>query len=66
MSFSKASSHILLPFLDDYKKATNGKGRNEVVKNATEAVKEGQNLLEENDVVLPKDLNTVLISFSIY
>ena len=65
MTFSEAYGDILLPFLDNYKEAKNEKGRNEVIKNAAEAVKEAGELLEETGIVFPKDLNTVRFLFFI-
>ena len=63
MTFSEAYSKILLRFIDDYREAKNEKGKNEVIKKAVDAVKEGRDLLEETGIVFPKDLNTVHFPF---
>lgn len=59
MTFSKAYGTLLHPFVEKYQLAKNEKGRNEVVKNAADAVTESKNLLEDEGDDLPKDLKTV-------
>lgn len=58
MTFSKVYGALLLPFVGNYRKAKNEKGRNQVLKNAADAVTKSGNLLEDG-VDLPKDVISV-------
>lgn len=59
MALRKVYGAIISPFIDSYKSAKNATGRTQVVKNAAEAVLNRKDLLEDNGVGLPKDLQTV-------
>jgi hypothetical protein len=65
MALSKVYGTLLLPFVESYKLATNATGRNQVVKNAAEAVLKSKDLLEKEGLDLPKDLRTVNIFKSV-
>jgi hypothetical protein len=59
MSFSEVYESALQPFVKEYEEARNQKGRKAVLKNAAKAVLDGKDLLEDQGVDLPKDLETV-------
>lgn len=59
MPFSDDYADVLLPFVENYKKAQNDKTRKMVVQNAADAVSESRNLREDSAVDLPKELQTV-------
>lgn len=58
-AFSKCYATVLNPFVKDYQLAKNDKGRKAVLKDAVDAVKENEGLLEEKGVSLPQDLEKV-------
>ena len=62
MAFSKLYSGVLAPFVEKFKEAKNEKSRKTVVNNAADAVERSKDLLEDQED-LPKDLQTVCISF---
>jgi hypothetical protein len=59
MAFDEEICNILVPFVDNYKEAGNEVKRKQVVKNAAEAVRKSRESLEDQDVVLPKNLPLV-------
>ena len=61
MSFSKLHGDSLKPFLANYKIAKNQKGRDEVVKNAAEALRGITDAMEDGQVKLPKKLELVIL-----
>jgi hypothetical protein len=63
MSFGKDYSSLLTPFVKQYKKAKNDKGRSAVVKNAVNAVSTGRDELEDKAADLPEDLQAVRYIF---
>jgi len=63
MTFSEYYSEVLLPFIERYKTAKNDKERKAVSRNAAEAVKKSHDLREDEAMDLPKDLETVCLSF---
>jgi hypothetical protein len=59
MSFGKNFGKILSPFKEEYKGAKNQKERNAVLKNAADALLKYKETLEDGDVDLPSDIQTV-------
>jgi hypothetical protein len=64
MSFSKIYAPVLSPFIEKYKMAKNEKERKAVKTMAVDAVLKSRDLLEDQGIDLPKDLDAVcLIAF---
>jgi len=61
MAFTDDFKTVLAPFLKKYAVAKNETERKRVAKNAVEAVSKSKDLLEEKEVDLPKDLETVCL-----
>jgi hypothetical protein len=59
MSFTQAYGSILLLFIQNYKDAKNEKARKGMVKTATNAILNRRNLLEEQGLDLPQNLEAV-------
>ena len=63
MTFTEDYGKVLSPFLKKYQVEENEKRRRAVLKNAAEAVVKSRDLLEEKTDDLPKDIQTVPLSF---
>ena len=63
MTFTEDYGKVLSPFLKKYQVEENEKQRRAVLKNAAEAVVKSRDLLEEKTDDLPKDIQTVPLSF---
>ena len=59
MTFTEDYADILLPFIEEYKKAKNEKQRKAVLQNAGNAVSESSNLREGDAMALPSNLQKV-------
>jgi hypothetical protein len=59
MTFTEGYATILLPFVEEFKKAKNENARKAVVRNAADAVSKSGDLSEDGGDDLPKDLKTV-------
>ena len=63
MTFTEDYGKVLSPFLKKYQVEENEKRRRAVLKNTAEAVVKSKDLLEEKTDDLPKDIQTVPLSF---
>ena len=64
MTLTEDYGKVLSPFLKKYQVEENEKQRRAVLKNVAEAVVKSRDLLEEKTDDLPKDIQTVPLSFS--
>jgi hypothetical protein len=67
MTFTEEYATVLLPFVEEYRKAKNENARKAAVRNAVDAVGKSGDLQENGRDDLPKDLKTVCyVSFKMF